>query len=86
MVKVAGAQVSYRAVCEFALRLRNAREYALANRISRALDSGSREILLTAREEAQLLDALERYFVVGLEELELRLVEKSRARAAVGVG
>lgn len=74
MVKMAGAQVSYGAICEFALRLRNAREYALANRISRALDSGSGEIFLTAREQAQLLEALQRNFVVGLEDLELHLV------------
>lgn len=83
MVKMAGADVSYGAICEFALRLRNAREYALANRISHALDSGADEIFLTAREKAQLLDALQRYFVVGLEELELRLVEKSNAQMAV---
>ena len=81
MVKMAGAQVSYGAICEFALRLRNAREYALANRISCALDSGSGEIFLTAREQAQLLEALQRNFVVGLEDLELHLVETNAGMA-----
>jgi hypothetical protein len=83
MVTVAGAQVSYGAMCELALRLRNAREYSLANRLSRALDSGFDEIALSAREQSELLDALQRYFVVGLEELKVHLVDKSSARMAV---
>jgi hypothetical protein len=86
VVKVAGAEVSSAAICELALRLRNAREYSLANRLSRALDNGSNEIALTARERAQLLDALQRHVVVGMEELELRLVDRSHARMAVRVG
>jgi hypothetical protein len=70
-------------MCELALRLRNAREYSLANRLSRALDSGFDEIALSAREQSELLDALQRYFVVGSEELKVHLVDKSSARMAV---
>jgi hypothetical protein len=83
VVKVAGVLVPLSALSELALRLHEAREYPLANRLGRAIDSGTHEIALAPREQGQLLDAIERYPVLGLEELRMQLLERSRARMAV---
>jgi len=83
MIHVAGVEVPRSALSELALRLNEAGEYSLATRLGRAMDSGSTTIALAPRDEAELLDALERHSVFGLDSLSLELLERARARARV---
>lgn len=81
MIRVAGIEVPLAALSELVWRLYRAREHDLSDRLGRAIDSGSHCIALSPRDEAELLDALERHNVVGLDALRLQLVDKSSARS-----
>jgi hypothetical protein len=81
MIEVQGVEVPLSALSELVLRLHRGNEYALAMRLGRVLDSGANRISLTTRDEAELLDAVERHPVLGLEALRGRLLENARARA-----
>jgi len=50
------------------------------------IDSGSGTVALSPRDEAELLDAIHRHPVLGLELLRARLLERSYARAGIESG
>lgn len=78
MIRVAGIDVRLAALTQLALELHNAADHGLASRIDRAVDGGADEIQLQEREYAELLVAIERHPVEGLDELRAHLLERLR--------
>jgi hypothetical protein len=78
VIRVAGIQVPLFPMAELARRLHETHDHALSNRIGQAIDSGATEMQLNERELAELLVAIERHPVEGLEELRFHLLERLR--------
>src|SRR5262245_48634375 len=83
MIRVAGVDVPLSALSDLALRLHDDGDYAFATRLGRVIDSGAGQVALAPRDESELLDALERYPVLGLDGLRGELLERARARTSL---
>ena len=69
MIRIAGAQVPTSAVAELVQHMRGRNKSHLARRIENAIDAGTYEFPLRKHEAQELLWAIERHAVSGLEPL-----------------
>jgi hypothetical protein len=81
MIMVAGTEAPLAGLSELVWRLYRAGEHELSDQLGRIIDSGSSWIALTPRDEARLLDALERHAVFDLDGLRAQLVARCSARS-----
>ena len=69
MIRIGGREVPLSAVAELVRRMNGRDEARLAITLGRAIDGGKNELTLTKRDYEQLLVAIERHAVDGLEPL-----------------